>query len=334
MNPPNDAALATQADIESAGAGAARGERVVRAADYLDRSEIDALRTRSTFKTLWLIGSCWGSIFGLWALCVVFPHPLLWLVAIPLIGCRQLGLQIINHDAAHCLLASDRAWNDWLAEWFANRPLLGASVVPYRKYHLEHHRFTQQPKDPDLVLSAPFPITRRSYLRKFWRDVSGQTGWSQHVSAIRRAFGPADAAWSERAARGLRRLGPNLAINAVFLTGFALAGAWYLYFLLWVVPFFTWFMVITRVRNIGEHACVPDNDDRLRNTRTTHANWLERLFIAPYWVNYHLEHHLLVSVPCYNLPRMHALLRSKGLEDRMEIQPGYLSVLRLATSAG
>ena len=35
-----------------------------------------------------------------------------------------------------------------------------------------------------------------------------------------------------------------------------------------------------RIRNIAEHAVVPDNDDPLRNTRTTLANPLERLLIA------------------------------------------------------
>ena len=70
-------------------------------------------------------------------------------------------------------------------------------------------------------------------------------------------------------------------------------------------------MVITRIRNIAEHAVVPDSADPLRNTRTTHANFLERLFIAPYYVNYHLEHHLLFYVPCYNLPRVHRILSAE-----------------------
>ena len=64
-------------------------------------------------------------------------------------------------------------------------------------------------------------------------------------------------------------------------------------------------MVITRIRNIAEHAVVPDSNDPLRNTRTTEASLIERAFIAPYFVNYHLEHHLMFYVPCYNLPRLH-----------------------------
>ncbi len=75
-----------------------------------------------------------------------------------------------------------------------------------------------------------------------------------------------------------------------------------------------------------------DNDDPFRNTRTTHANWLMRALVSPYFVNYHLEHHLLMAVPCYNLPRAHQILLAKGYGPRMELQPGYTAMLALATS--
>ena len=110
------------------------------------------------------------------------------------------------------------------------------------------------------------------------------------------------------------------------------AGVWWAYPLLWLLPLLTWQMVITRIRNIAEHAVVPDSSDPLRNTRTTRAGFLERLFIAPYYVNYHLEHHLLFYVPCYNLPRVHKILSRSEHAGRMEVQPNYLAVLRLATA--
>ncbi len=37
-------------------------------------------------------------------------------------------------------------------------------------------------------------------------------------------------------------------------------------------------------------------------------------------------------IPCYRLARFHQLLMAKGYGDMMELQPGYLPVLRLATS--
>jgi fatty acid desaturase len=300
--------------------------------DFFTREEITALRRMSPWRSTWLVVHCWGVIFATWAVAILWPHAWVVIPGMFVIGARQLGLGVIGHDGAHHLLFKNHRLNDWVCEWLLNRPLIGASIVPYRTYHLNHHRFTQQPNDPDLPLSAPFPITRSSFQRKVLRDLTGQTGLKEKHNTIRAAFGKrGDGAW-KRTVRGVKRLGPNLLINTVFLGGFAWAGHWYFYLLLWVVPELTWRMFISRVRNIGEHGAVPDNDDRLRNTRTTHANLLERALIAPYFVNYHLEHHLLVSCPCYRLREAHALLIRKGFGPRMEMKPSYVAMLRHATS--
>lgn len=303
-----------------------------RPTDFLAREEIERLRHINPWWSAWQIVHCWGTILAVWVVCSIWPNPLTVVLGVIIVGARQLGLGIINHDAAHFLLFRNRRVNDWAAQWFTLRPLLGSTVDGYRKYHLNHHRYTQQANDPDLGLSAPFPITRASFYRKVLRDLTGQTGWKQQSAAVRAAFGAPGEPVVVRVAKGMRRYGPNLAINAVFFTGFAVTGPWYLYVLLWVVPNLTWQPFISRIRNIGEHAAVPDDDDRLRNTRTTLANRLERLFIAPYFVNYHLEHHLLVSCPSYRLPAMHRALMARGLGPRMELQPNYLAMLRCAVS--
>ncbi|MEY9481444.1 fatty acid desaturase [Bradyrhizobium ottawaense] len=182
------------------------------------------------------------------------------------------------------------------------------------------------------MLSAPFPITKLSYRRKFIRDITGQTGYQQRKAQLLNALGPKDWPWRQRLAHFWDKLGPQCLLNAAMFAALAAAGVWWAYPLLWLVPLLTWMMVITRIRNIAEHAVVPDSSDPLRNTRTTHANVLERLFIAPYYVNYHLEHHLLFYVPCYNLPKVHRLLSESRHAGRMEVQPNYAAVLRLATA--
>jgi fatty acid desaturase len=78
---------------------------------------------------------------------------------------------------------------------------------------------------------------------------------------------------------------------------------------------------------------VPDPADELRQTRTTIARWWERIFIAPNHVNYHLEHHLLMTVPHYRLPRLHRLLRERGVLADACLTRGYRDVLRLAMVA-
>ncbi|HTZ70053.1 MAG TPA: fatty acid desaturase, partial [Acetobacteraceae bacterium] len=69
-------------------------------------------------------------------------------------------------------------------------------------------------------------------------------------------------------------------------------------------------------------------DDPYSIARTTCANWLERLLIAPYFVHYHAEHHLFIAVPCYRLPGLHRHLAARGLTQRMHLAPSYAAVLR------
>jgi len=305
---------------------------IQRPSDYLSRNEIAEFRQLSAWRSTWLIVHCWASILLIWVLCSIWTNPLTIAVGVLLIGARQLGLEILTHDGAHFLLYKNHKLNDWVCEWILNRPLLGASVVPYRRYHLEHHRYTQQENDPDLPLSAPFPISRGSFWRKVVRDLSGQTGYKQRKALFGRVAESSTGGLSTRLLRGVKRFGPNFVINLVFFVGFAVSGHWYLYLLLWVLPSLTWYQLITRIRNIGEHGAVPDNNDRLRNTRTIHANWVARMFLAPYFVNYHLEHHLQVSCPCYTLKRMHKVLINKGYGPQMELKAGYMSMMQLATS--
>jgi fatty acid desaturase len=137
---------------------------------------------------------------------------------------------------------------------------------------------------------------------------------------------------SQRARVFWKRVGPQYLVQLILLALMTAAGKPHYFLMFWVLPNITWQMAITRVRNIAEHAMVPDNDDVFRNARTTYASWWVRALVAPYWVNYHVDHHLLFYVPCYNLPKLHALLLAKGLGAKMEIQPDYITMLKLATS--
>ena len=290
--------------------------RGLKAADLLTLDELQGLRRRSDLRGLWCVAHAWLVILGCMVALAVFPHPLVWLAGVMIVGARQLGLAILMHDAAHGVLTERRWLNEWLGQHACSWPLF-ADMHAYRAYHLKHHRHTQQAADPDLSLSAPFPITRTSFRRKILRDLTGQTMLKQRLAQLR---------------QGVWRLWGAIGFNLGFLLVLTMAGQWHLFFLLWVVPYFTWFPMVTRIRNIAEHAMVPDNDDPFRNARTTKANLLWRALVAPYWVNYHVEHHLIMYIPCYRLARFHQLLMAKGYGDMMELQPGYLPVLRLATS--
>lgn len=323
-------ATVSSASGEAASAGGAALRRIA-ARELLTEQQLAALRQRAPLRGLWLIAHAWLVILGAIALVAWWPNPITFLVAVVLIGSRQLGLAVLMHEGAHGCFSADQKLNMWLSQWLCAYPIF-AETRAYRRYHLQHHARTQQHDDPDLVLSKPFPITKASYRRKFLRDITGQTGYEQRKAQLLGALG--DRGWllDRRAQHFWQKLGPQFLVNAGLFAGFAIAGVWWAYPLLWLLPLLTWFMVITRIRNIAEHAVVGDSDDPLRNTRTTLANWLERALVAPYWVNYHLEHHLFYYVPCYNLPKLHRILRAGPHAARMELAPSYRDVLRKATA--
>jgi fatty acid desaturase len=306
------------------------------AADILDRAELAALRDHSDLKGIGLVLHAWGVIFGCMAALAWIESWYLWIpvwiAGVLLVGGRQLGLAILMHDAAHRALARTPWLNDALGQFACAWPV-AADLHGYRAYHLQHHRRTQQPDDPDIGLSAPFPISRSSLWRKVLRDLTGQTTFKQRSAPIRSALGDPAWPWRKRLSRFAERLGGPILMNAGLFAGLLATGRPDLYLLLWAVPFFTWLPLITRLRNIAEHAVVPDNDDPLRNARTTRAGALIRAVLAPYWVNYHVEHHLYMWVPCHSLPKLHRMLLAKGYGPRMEIQPDYRTVLAMASSA-
>jgi fatty acid desaturase len=206
---------------------------------------------------------------------------------------------------------------------------VGSNLSTYRKYHLKHHRYTEQPEDPDLPLSRPFPIARNSLWRKVVRDLTGQTFWQQRFAMFFAKRPPgADKPQLFNATRTR-----FFAVNALLLAALTLAGHWWVFFALWLLPMATWMQLILRLRNIGEHAVVHATDDPFHHARTTLANPVERLLVAPYWVHFHAEHHVFMHVPCYNLERAHRLLMEKGYGPRMVLSDGYGEVLRIAAPA-
>ncbi len=297
--------------------------------DYFSAEDWPRLSTRSSWKGLALVAHAWVVIALASVMAIRWPITLP--LAVMVIGARQLGLAILLHDAAHGALHPNAQLADWIAEWLC----LGG-VAPYRAYHLQHHKFAQQAEDPDLALSAPFPISRASLRRKIVRDLTGQTWFKQK-------FGRFTATLRTRKAgerifpillNEVYRQRRWLIVNGLAIAAFSAAGLWWAWFAVWLLPRATWFQLVTRLRNIAEHALVAKNEpDPLRHARTTRANWIERALIAPYYVNYHCEHHMFMHVPCWNLPRARQILQREGVTARMESAPGYLSVLGAVTAA-
>lgn len=296
----------------------------------LGAEAIRELQTMRDWRSLLSLALNWGIIFAAFGLVAVWTNPLSAILAIFLIGGRQLGLAVFMHDASHHALFSNPKMNDFAGNWLAAYPIWG-DLLPYRPYHLQHHAHTWTEKDPDRSLASPFPISSKSLGRKVWRDLSGQTGWKRAVATWRRDLDRSHGKVQRMDGGGIRRLKGVVVTNAVLFGILLAVGAPFLY-LLWVLAWFTSYSLAMRIRSIAEHSMPNSIENEFGNTRTTLASWWERLFLAPNRVNFHLEHHLLMRVPHYNLPRMHALLREKGALTDALVTRGYATVLSQASS--
>lgn len=307
------------------------------AADLLTRDEIRAFTRTSNLGGAIAIAGTWLVIAGAFVALALWPHPLVFAVAVIIIGGRQLALAVAMHEAAHGTLFRTRWLNEHLADWLCGRPVW-SDVARYRKHHLGHHAHTGTSRDPDLGLAPVKPMTRASLARKIARDLSGAAGLRRVVALLlmdaeRVVYNVGrETQWNRRGlgfhARALaRNTWKTVAANAVLFAILAVAGVGWIY-LAWVVAYLTTFGLFLRIRMLAEHACLERTGDPMRNTRTTYANLVARATVAPLHVNYHLEHHLLPTTPWFRLPALNRLLAERGALPERSVASGYLAVLR------
>ena len=86
------------------------------------------LTSRESWRGMWLVAHCWGMIAAAVALVTIWPNPLTWLLAVMIVGTRQLGLAILMHEAAHGGLHANQKINEFVGNWICAVPV-GASYV-------------------------------------------------------------------------------------------------------------------------------------------------------------------------------------------------------------
>lgn len=304
--------------------------------------EIRPLLTLSDVRGWQAVLTTWGIIFSSMALVAV--RPVWWtvLIALILIGGRHLAIAILMHDASHRSLFRSARLNQWVGQWLAAYPTWN-DLDRYREHHLRHHLYTGTDKDPDLGLVAPFPVTQKSLARKFARDLLGITGVKRLYAILLMDLGfitytistgakyidQTGRTWQDVFRTGFRNMHGVVITNLIFFGTLWTLGHPSLY-LLWIGSYLTTFSLFIRIRSIAEHAVTPSQTDPFLNTRTTYANILERLTVAPHRVNYHLEHHLLMAMPYFSLPKFNKLLLQKMDKNELCTAENYREVLALA----
>lgn len=312
----------------------------------MNAQDIRQFTKKSDVQGVLLVAANWALIVFAFALSAIWPHWFTYIISIILLANRQLGISILMHEAAHYMLFNNKTLNMWCGRILCGAPVI-ADLDGYRTYHLQHHKHAGTRQDPDYPNYKNYPVSKQSFARKIIRDLSAITGLKTLRTLILMNAGVVKYDFVYKNENGLQRLPTGLIVKnlaaglwlpiVVNLTLWSVlysVGVGYLYWL-WVVSYFTFYPLFLRIRNAAEHAVVPDlldTDPRL-HARTTIARWWERLTVAPNYVNYHLEHHLHPSVPCYQLKSFHNYLVDQGYYKDTPIAQGYADVVQQLTEA-
>jgi len=296
--------------------------------ELLTAEELARVTSKDDLRAACIVLFDWAMVIGLFVLAAAFPNPVTMLFTVLLLGGRQMAFGVLVHETGHQSFFTSQSVNDFVATWLSGYWVFSDKDA-YMKGHLMHHKDCGTVDDPDLKNFDAYPVSITSFKRKVLRDITGKIGWRRIVSIGRSLY-----RFNELKPGVKKMLAGGVICNLALLLALSVAGFAALY-ALWVIAFMTSHMLITRIRQIAEHAAVPDHFDpdiRL-NTRTIYISWLEALLVAPHGLNFHLEHHLIASVPIYRLRELHQILLDKGYYEGIEFPKGYLGLLRRVTYA-
>ena len=280
-DPPRDL---TPTDTEQLG--------TISTSDIFSKDEIRELTTASDLQGAFSVLLTWSLIALCFAMVMWSSHPLVILLALILLGNRQLALAVLMHECAHRSLFATRSWNRPVGHWLCGAPTW-SRVDAYREHHLKHHNYTGTERDPDRSLVTPFPTSPSSLARKLLRDLSGISGVRRAVGLLSMDVGLIEytdapeyhrtdlrgRTMADYVGDALRNFGPTLLANVVLAAVLTLVASPWLY-LLWVGAWLTTYGFFLRIRAIAEHACTEWTPNRLENTRTT-TRTLSRAYSLP-----------------------------------------------------
>ena len=214
------------------------------------------------------------------------------------------------HELVHMTVFKTKALNGPILNLISF--LQWSNPIWFWASHQEHHKYTLHPPE-DLEVVLPQQLTLKSFLRSAF--INPWDFWYRFTHHLRLSRGLLRGDWEQylfppTAAAQRRRL---FAFARWTLLGHALIVGVSLYMGWWLLPILTTFApfyggCLQYLCNNTQHAGLQDNvSDWRLCTRTFLTNPIVQFL---YWhMNFHIEHHMYAAVPCYNLGRLHRLIR-------------------------
>ncbi len=282
------------------------------------------LRRIPSVRNAWTVFWLYGQTIGLFVLAAYLNNVITWVITFLLMGRTHAQFASLMHESAHRTLFRHKGANDWVGNWLLGYPVI-TSTPAYRRVHMAHHKKEFGPEEPDIPLYANYPVTRDSLRRKLLRDATGRTGLKLLRNQIR-GFQSPDA-------RVRHTLWKMVVVQILMIAAFTASGYWWMYPVMWVLPYLTLWRVINRLRSIAEHGGLRADSDRRITTHSVTQHAITNFYLVPYKIGYHLAHHVDAGVPFRHLPRYHRYLRENGYVTSSIEYPTYRSLWKAVSGA-
>ena len=220
----------------------------------------------------------------------------LYLITLLIIGRSQRGLECLVHEGSHYNWSRSCKTNDALVNLLAALPVFSL-VGKYRDGHKTHHFYFGSTQDPD----------RQRYEQLDIDDLDRSSVGAFLLGMIKRLPSYVVSWWKAI------RLSPRVLIysviwhTAVFILPAALLLGWQtsldLWFRYWFLPLMLALPVIRFVGEAGEH--IYRGKHNVFAATINNYGLAHKLIFHPHNDGYHLLHHIMPSVPHFNLEKAH-----------------------------
>jgi fatty acid desaturase len=261
---------------------------------FLTRDDIREVHRRSGWRHFALAAQRVVLLVGIGLVTYHVAEPWAWIPLAILQGFVILSFIILLHEQVHNLIFAQRRpfWERVLGLLYALPSAISASQ--FKRWHLDHHsELGTEDGDPKRAYLTPKRVAR-------WYKALYMT------PALFVIYSIASAKAARKYPISLRR---RINVEKAVFIGLHLVFAWWLWshagFATWArvhaVPVFIAFPFAFTLNRLGQHYAI-DPGDPAKWSTLVKSHWFWNWIFV--YSNLHLEHHYLVGVPAYNLPKL------------------------------
>ena len=282
------------------------------------KSSIFKIQIFSDTEGIFLIARTYFLIFLIPVFYSYFPSNILLILGVFFIAARAHSLYELNHEASHNKLSKNKGLNDLLAIIFCNVPFFhhpeSYSFYQWKRIHLLHHKYLATEKDPNYLTIKrqgldQRPLTSMEIFKYAFLNIGhnfkslffgkqdyvkkGSEDFKKNlIPHLRLLFFPIKYDHQMEKERKIKWAG-----FLIILLTIHLLGLWKLFFLFWIIPLYTIFPFILKIMDLTEHNWWERGGDLNKNSNSTRANLLTKIFISDLGRMYHREHHIYPNIP-------------------------------------